>query len=271
MVEKVKWRLIVDGRMPAAMNMAIDEALFRLCGSCYAGTFPVLRFYQWENPTLSFGSSQNIARAVDIEYCRKAGFNVVRRPTGGRAVLHDDEVTYSVVAPVNGMLGNSIQETYRLISEGIIRGLSRLGVKADTEGKAGESRGDRLTYVPCFASSTKYEIAFNGKKIVGSAQRRNNRSFLQHGSILMNFNSVALMKAIGAGGDGDNPSNYMTSISEVLRKEVDFNETVESLIKGFRDAFHIDLVEMPQTEGEKEAAQFLYNTKYKSELWNHCR
>lgn len=267
------WRLIVHGKLPASLNMAIDETLFRLCADGSGGVFPTIRFYQWENPTLSFGSSQQILKAVDLEYCAKAGYDVIRRPTGGRAVLHDREITYCVVARVGEQFGNSIQETYRYISEGIIEGLKDLGINANTYGKDGAGKTDKLTYLPCFASSTKFEIAFGGKKIVGSAQRRNNLAFLQHGSILLDFDSAELLKAIGASEDGnsEDPAEYMTSLSEVSGRGIGFDEAVPKIANGFERRFGVNLMKMDFTKRETSVIGFFNEAKYSSPEWNRCR
>jgi lipoate-protein ligase A len=271
MMEKKVWRLIIDEPLPASTNMAVDEALFRLCSNGKAKYFPTIRFYQWQSPTLSFGSSQKIEHAVDAEYCRKKGYAIIRRPTGGRAVLHDDEVTYSVVAQTRDELGESIQETYRLISEGILEAFRLINIEAETEGKDQSAKRDKLTYLPCFASSTRYEIAFNGKKIVGSAQRRNNRAFLQHGSILMGFDSKELTKAIGTGETDVDPSEYMISLSQILQRKVTFREIVDYLIKGFEASFNIILKEIPLSNEERKVSDFFEEAKYKTDEWNKTR
>jgi len=266
------WRLIIHGRLPAPLNMAMDETLFRLCADGSGGVFPAVRFYQWEHPTLSFGSSQQYTKAVDLEYCKNAGYAVIRRPTGGRAVLHDREVTYCVVARVGEELGNSIQETYRLISEGIIVGFRDLGINANTYGKEGAEKGDKLTYLPCFASSTKYEIAYNGKKVVGSAQRRNNLAFLQHGSILLNLDSAELLKAIGARLESTtDPADYMTSISEVLGRSAGFEEVVQKIVSGFEKRFGVSFEKKDLTEREALVSGFFNEAKYSSQEWNLCK
>jgi lipoate-protein ligase A len=266
-----QWRLIIDGALPAERNMAVDDAMFRLCSAGRQGVYPTLRFYQWKNPTLSFGSSQKFDRAVDEAYCKKAGYDIVRRPTGGRAVLHHIEATYSVVAPVGEEFGQSIQETYRLVSEGILQGLISIGIKAETEGKDGAERSDSLTYLPCFSSSTKYELAFEGKKIVGSAQRRSNNAFLQHGSILIDFNSEELLRSIGAGEDAEDPGNYMTSISRILGRDVGYREVVEHIAIGFEKAYGLKLTEQGLTDEEKDVAAFFESTKYNTDDWNKTR
>ena len=232
----------------------------------------MVRFYQWENPTLSFGSSQQHLKAVDLEYCRKAGYDIIRRPTGGRAVLHDKEITYCVVSRVGDDLGDSIQETYRLISEGIIEGLSELGIDVNTYGNEGAEKGDKLTYLPCFASSTRYEIAYKGKKIVGSAQRRSNQAFLQHGSIMLDFDSRELLKAIGTDTEkSEDPANYMTSISEILKRSVGFNDVVPFLAKGFEKKFQYELKKEDLTGNEADATGFFNEVKYSRDDWNYCK
>jgi lipoate-protein ligase A len=272
MTDPRKWRLMVNGRLPASLNMAMDEALFRLCSNETGGLFPVIRFYLWENPTLSFGSSQQFEKAVDREYCKKAGYDIIRRPTGGRAVLHDKEITYCVVARIGKELGDSIQETYRLISEGIVEGLLELGIKVNTYGNEGAEKTDKLTYLPCFASSTRYEIAFNGKKIVGSAQRRNNAAFLQHGSIMLDFESAELLKAIGADPTNtENPANYMTSINEILGRRTDFNEVLPYLVKGFEKRFKVKIDRQDLTDKETAATSFFNEIKYSRDEWNLCK
>lgn len=266
------WRLMVHGRLPASLNMAIDEALFRLCSNNKGGIFPIIRFYLWEHPTLSFGSSQQFEKAVDINYCKKAGYDIVRRPTGGRAVLHDKEITYCVVARVGDELGDSIQETYRLISEGIIGGLQELGIKVNTYGKEGPEKADKLTYLPCFASSTRFEIAYDGKKIVGSAQRRNNTAFLQHGSIMLDFEPYELLKAIGSDPDKtENPANYMTGINEILGRKTDFSEVVPFLVEGFGKRFKAKIEKQDLTADEAAAAGFFNEIKYSKDEWNFYR
>ncbi len=265
------WRIMVDGKLSAARNMAIDEALFRLCTSGHSDAFPTIRFYQWENPTLSFGSSQKVERAVDVEACGKMGFDVVRRPTGGRAVLHDDEVTYSVIAPAGEIFGNTIQETYRTVSEGLLEGFKILGVYAQTEGDSGAKKQDKLTYLPCFSSSTKYELAYEGKKFVGSAQRRNNLAFVQHGSIILDFDSGELLRAIGADEDSEDPGKYMIGISRILGRKVTFDETVDALRKGIEKKFAIELKDEPLTQIEDDVVQYLQEAKYEKKDWNFCR
>lgn len=158
-------------------NMGIDVAL---------GVFSeklndvILRFYTWKVPTLSLGKHQN-SDDIDVDYLKENNFDLVRRPSGGRAVLHWDELTYSVVVPKNHELfETSVLELYNLISKLLIEGLRRLGYPVElTEGKKKAS-----THV-CFQVPSTYEITMNGVKVVGSAQTRTQDYILQHGSIVL--------------------------------------------------------------------------------------
>src|SRR5215468_5779833 len=178
------WKLIIDGARDGASNMSIDVALLE---EIEASPEPrtVVRFYGWQTPTISLGRNQKIERAVDAVYCRANGIDIVHRPTGGRAVLHDDELTYAVISNDSEAFGDMIYGNYKRVSEALRLGYNRLGVPAIL---APETRkpssitedGDP----PCFASPSRYELMVQGRKIAGSAQRRIRRSFLQHGSLL---------------------------------------------------------------------------------------
>src|SRR3989441_3059186 len=169
------WELIVDGSIDGATNMAIDAALLdEVDNSTDART--VLRFYGWLRPTISLGRNQKIEKAVDVEYCRANGIDIVHRPTGGRAVLHDDELTYAVISNDSSAFGDTIYGNYKRVSEALCLGYKRLGVPAvlapDTR-KHPEFAED--AELPCFISPSRYELMVGGRKIVGSAQRRGRR------------------------------------------------------------------------------------------------
>ncbi len=158
--------------------MALDEALMsraRETGEC------VLRVYTWATPTLSFGRNQTTRGRYDRERIRALGLGVVRRPTGGRSILHHREVTYSVTAPVVGL--GSLNESYERINRLLLHGLSRLGVRASVA--SGSGRAPRPTEAPCFEVPVAGELSVEGRKLAGSAQWRDDRALLQHGSILV--------------------------------------------------------------------------------------
>ena len=165
--------------------MALDEALqerARATGEC------VLRIYTWLRPTLSFGRNQSARGTYDEARARGAGLALVRRPTGGRAVLHHREITYSVTAPAAG--GAPLAESYARINRLLCDGLRRLGVAAEIA--AGSGRAPRPGAAPCFETPTVGELVLGGRKLAGSAQWRDDGALLQHGSILVEDDQPAV-------------------------------------------------------------------------------
>jgi lipoyl(octanoyl) transferase len=174
------WFLLDSKTSSSIYNMALDEALLDYVEKV---SIPVLRFYKWERPTLSLGYFQKVENTVDLEQLKRKNFDLIRRPTGGRAVLHDKEITYSITIPINNSLCNlSILESYDLLCKPIVSAINNLGLKAYIS-----EEDDRTINSPsCFAAPTFKDIKIRSKKIVGSAQMRDKRGILQHGSILMN-------------------------------------------------------------------------------------
>ena len=181
----VSWRVIDTGAGDGAYNMAVDQVLAR---GVSAG--PVLRFYDWDPPAVSCGYGQQCEREVDLAACRALGVDVVRRPTGGRAVLHWQELTYSVVCnPRDLNVGGEegIEGAHRAIAEALAAGLRIFGAPVEVERTrrpVERSRGIAATS-PCFSSTARWELKCRGRKLVGSAQRRFRDGLLQHGSILL--------------------------------------------------------------------------------------
>ena len=163
------WKLIIDGARDGATNMSIDAALL---AEIEASLEPrtVVRFYRWQTPTISLGRNQKIEKAVDAGYCRANGIDIVHRPTGGRAVLHDDELTYAVISNDAEAFGDTIYGNYRRVSEALCLGYNRLGVEAvlapDTRKATGTSDDD--VDLPCFLSTSRYELMVRGHKIVAA-------------------------------------------------------------------------------------------------------
>jgi lipoyl(octanoyl) transferase len=179
--------------------MAVDDALL---ASVQGGAPPVLRFYAWEPACLSFGRNQRAAGVYDPAALQAAGVDVVRRPTGGLAVLHDQELTYSVIVPA-GVLGGP-RAAYGIINQALVRGLRRLGVPATVAATASapDPVGDAAS--PCFAAPASGEIMAGGRKLVGSAQRAERRVLLQHGSILLDGSQQDVTRFLaGAAGAPD--------------------------------------------------------------------
>jgi len=234
-----RWDLILDGAIDGVSNMAIDAALL---DEVEESTSPktILRFYSWIRPTLSLGRNQKIEKAVDIEYSRLNGIDVVHRPTGGRAVLHDDELTYAVVSNDSTHFGDTIYGNYKRVSEALCLGFNRLGIPAilapDTV-KAGATDNDADP--PCFVSTSRYELMVDGRKIVGSAQRRLRRSFLQHGSMPITVNREALARATRMSATAL-LEREMAGSAEFLKVRPSLQELTGAFMRAFQDRFTIE-------------------------------
>jgi lipoate-protein ligase A len=192
--------------------MAVDEML--LDGSATAAPF-TLRFYTWRVPTVSLGYMQPWRQGVDAKLARRLGVDLVRRPTGGRAVLHSDELTYSLVGPSeHGPLAGGVVETYRRVAEGLCAGLRQLGADVDVVRPVG--RGERRGRTgACFSSRSRYELTHHNRKLVGSAQRRSDGRVLQHGSMPLGRPAARFWRVLG--DDGAEAALATASLQEVLR------------------------------------------------------
>ncbi len=234
------WDLMLDPPLDGETNMAVDaELLESLEQNREVRT--VLRFYSWIRPTISLGRNQRREKALDLEFCQSAGLDVVQRPTGGRAVLHDDEITYSVVSNEETPFdGGSIYDTYRRISEALSIGYHRLGVETvlapDTR-RLGVSKGG--AEYPCFVSPSRYELMKDGRKVVGSAQRRLRNSFLQHGSMPISCDRELLARATRL----ENASlldDEMAGIVECLDRRPSIGEITSAFVGAFEEYFEVD-------------------------------
>ncbi|NUQ21496.1 MAG: lipoate--protein ligase family protein [Gemmatimonadaceae bacterium] len=175
------WRFLATPPRSGAENMALDEALLRRAASSGEA---VLRIYAWSAPTLSLGRNQPAHGEYDLGALASGGIDVVRRLTGGRAVLHHREITYSVTAPLT--LGATLRDAYLRINEILVGALRSLGANAEISGRAGAGeRAPLPSLAPCFEEPTEGELVLAGRKLVGSAQYREEVALLQHGSILV--------------------------------------------------------------------------------------
>ncbi len=258
----------MDGFKQAADNMAVDEAML-LCHR--RGLVPpTLRFYGWCPPAVSIGYSQRLREEVDLEACRRLGIGWVRRPTGGRAVLHDQEVTYSVVISQE-LLPGSVLETYRWLAGGLLAGLRELGIRAEM---AEGNRGKALSGA-CFDAPSSCEVVVGGRKLVGSAQTRQQGTILQHGSILIRFDPGKLASVLRLeAGAGERVAaaleKKVTSLEE-LGRPVGFEEVARAVAEGFRKELGIELQPDGLSREEEELAAELEGKKYRHEGWNHRR
>jgi lipoate-protein ligase A len=235
------WNYIDSGHNLGVYNMAVDEEL--LARAQAGEERPVLRIYGWQPPAVSLGRFQKSETAVDAEACKRNGFDIVRRITGGRAVLHDKELTYSIIARTdNRLFPGTVLGTYKVIAAGLLGGLRNLGIAAEIVSRGGR-HADRVEKsakdAACFSSPSWYEILVNGRKIVGSAQRRVSGAFLQHGSILIDYDPLREAAVIPGGCAGD----VVTCIKRELGRDVPLEEVKQAFLLGFKDALGIEFIQ----------------------------
>ncbi|MBC8525968.1 MAG: lipoate--protein ligase family protein [Candidatus Cloacimonetes bacterium] len=236
------WRFINSGKMSPAENMAIDEAILQ---GVSKGISPqTVRVYDWNPPTISFGFHQNIEKQIDIDRVKKYGFGIVRRPTGGRAVLHYDELTYAVIALNSEILKGSILDSYRKISNVLLNTLNEIGIEADMENSLPVLNEQKNWTNPCFASASKYEIHYKHKKIIGSAQMRKHNVLLQHGSILLNHNQELMAEFLAYKEDKKKHlkkilSQKTIAINQIVDSPISFFELANILKKHFEQEFYV--------------------------------
>ncbi|HEY5998113.1 MAG TPA: lipoate--protein ligase family protein [bacterium] len=248
------WRLIDSGPGDGAWNLALDEAIFRCVRERRSP--PTLRLYAWDAPALSLGYAQDAAREVDLAACRARGIAVLRRPSGGRAVLHDREVTYSVAVPAGEAgFGSGLDEAYRAVAAGLLAGLRLLGVDAALALRA--PTGARpLRHPGCFASASRHEIVAGGRKIVGSAQRRSGGAFLQHGSILVEGHAEALGRLLLSPQRMEGAA-VMTGLRDLLQPCPGYPEVSAAVAEGCAAAWGARLVRGAPSADEMEIAREL--------------
>ena len=256
-----EWLLVID-RVPqrGSWNMAVDDFLFH---SLPEAPLTYLRFYCWQRPTVSLGYSQKMRRVVDLKFCEEQGIDIVRRMTGGKLVLHHKEVTYSICSSDGETFSSKLIDSYRLISEALMQGLRRMGLEpylADAPPKS-YLRGN----LPCFSYPARNEVEVNGKKIIGSAQKRTGSRFIQHGSIPLEddeglLNSVSFHK-------GEENLLRKTSLSQLLGKAVSFDWAVEHFISGISEFFQAKLTPKIFDDTEKKAILRIEKERYANKDW----
>ena len=194
------WRLLRDGDLPGAHNMARDVALLESVSEGRGA--PALRLYGWSPSCLSLGRHQG-TDAADLNFCAEHGIDVIRRPTGGRALLHHLELTYTLVAPLGqAPIPRHLQEAYRLICEPLVHASRSLGVDAElTSGEVNLQLPSPASTVPCFQAPAGGEVVVAGRKLIGSAMRSHGGAILQHGAILLDWDSELQAGSMGLEDD----------------------------------------------------------------------
>lgn len=272
----VKWYFINSGPCSPAYNMALDEALLHWHSKGMIP--PVIRFYEWNPATLSIGYFQRAKKDIDFEQLHRLNLGFVRRPTGGRAVLHEHELTYSVIVSEDyPNMPKTVTEAYKVISEGLLLGFQNLGLEAyfsipDTEEKRDVLKKPKSAV--CFDVPSWYELVVEGKKVAGSAQTRQEGVILQHGAILIDFDDEKLISLFKFPSEASKErmlkhlSQKAVAINQLAKKKVDVETCTKAFYKGFEDALQIELVPYKLTQEQQEFVENLAKTKYESDEWN---
>jgi len=265
------WRFISYRTLGGFENMALDEALFRMTHN--RGKRPTLRLFGWECPTLTIGHFQDPKREVNREFCESHGISVVRRPTGGKAVYHSTDLTYSISACQGPPFSADILTTYEVISKCLVRGLEKVGIKAGVVEEGRRNLRAGVQGGSCFATPFRNELLVRGAKICGSAQLRSHGRFLQHGSILMDFDPVITARiTVGPGGDMVQwvrlLSESVTSVNREVPMALDAEALAPFICEGFEEALGIRLESDEPTPREEAEKNRLLNEKYRNPRWN---
>ncbi len=267
-----KWRVINTDYGDGFYNMALDESL--MLSVMQGHSPPILRFYRWDPPTITLGYSQDLEKELLPQMCEERGIQVVRRLTGGRAILHQYELTYSLIASEKEkQVSGTILESYLKISKGLAEGLKIFGIQTDMAARPSKSKGSAA----CFDAPSWYEIVWQGRKLVGSAQTRKRGFLLQHGSIpfkldidllfeLLNIKSAQLKERLK-----NNFSKKAVGLEDIIGKTIDYNDLANALIQGFKNIFNVEMEISNLTPDEIATAENLRKSKYSQRTWNYDR
>lgn len=271
------WLFIDSGFCSPSYNMALDEAL--LTWHSEGRIPPAIRFYGWNPATLSIGYFQKVEKEINIEAVQKYGLGFVRRPTGGRGVLHDKELTYSViVTEEHPDMPKTVTEAYRVISQGILEGFRSVGLDAyfavprTTEEK--EALKNPRSAV-CFDAPSWYELVVEGRKVAGSAQTRQKGVILQHGSIILDIDEDKLFDLFVYRNERvrermqRNFKNKAVAINQLRKHPLSFDEAKLAFKEGFEKGLNIQLKEYTLSENEKLEVDEIARKKYANDEWNY--
>jgi len=276
-MEKTKWYYVNSGPCTPSYNMALDEALLDWHSEGLIP--PVVRFYEWNPATLSIGYFQSVEKEIDMDAVERLGLGFVRRPTGGRGVLHEHELTYSVIVSESyPNMPATVTEAYRVISEGLLLGFQQIGLDAyfsipDTEEKRQELKKPKSGV--CFDSPSWYELVVEGKKVAGSAQTRQKGVILQHGAILLDIDEDKLIQTFKFSSEAVRDrvkaslSKKAVAINRISQNPVTIDQCKVAFKKGFEDALQIELVEFTLTEEQEKYVHELEKKRYANDEWNY--
>ena len=270
------WNFINTGSKNPYYNMAMDEALLNFVSR--GEIDPVIRFYTWNPATLSIGYFQRLQKEIDIDKVKEKGYGLVRRQTGGRGVLHDKELTYSVIVPESHPnMPSTVTEAYKIISQGLLEGFKNLGFETYFAIPRSKEERDKLKQPRssvCFDAPSWYELVVEGRKIAGSAQTRQKGVILQHGSILQDIDIDDLFDMFKFKNERlkakmkENFVQKAVAINDISNQHITLNEMENAFEAGFKKGLNIDFKPLELMEKQKEEVQEL-EEKYRSEAWMH--
>ncbi|MCG7345153.1 lipoate--protein ligase family protein [Sporosarcina sp. ACRSL] len=272
---KTIWNFLNSGKCSPSFNMALDEALLEWHSRGEIG--PVLRFYEWEPATLSIGYFQRVEKEIDLEAVKKHNLGFVRRPTGGRGVLHEHELTYSVIVTEQyPAMPETVTEAYRVISGGLLEGFRNLGLQAEFSVPQSKEQNDilkRPKSAVCFDAPSWYELVVEGKKVAGSAQTRQKGVILQHGAILLSLDEEKLVSLFKF--DSEESRKRMleslpkkaVAIDRLTDRPISMEECVAAFAGGFETALDIVLQPMELTEEQLLFVKEIEEKKYANKDW----
>jgi len=267
---KDTWRFLLTPPAHGAWNMAVDEAILETMG--HRDSLPTLRLYAWEPACLSLGYAQPIGD-VDIPRLQARGWEMVRRPTGGRAVLHIDELTYSVIAPLNDpRVSGTLLESYHRLAKALVEALRLLVLPVEVQEQAAIPATYNTNPV-CFEVPSTYEITVDGKKLVGSAQARRKDGVLQHGSLPLSGDLTRILQVlvypdeVARSRAAKRLLARATTVGTALGRIPKWEEAVQAFSAAFQSVFDLDLLPADLTPREKIRAEELATIKYSHPEW----
>lgn len=264
-----QWRLIYDHPSTGAYNMAVDEAILRAVSA--GKQPPTLRLYEWDPFCISLGYGQSVGD-VDAVRLSALGWHLVRRPTGGRAILHGDELTYSVALPITHELAHGdVIASYRRLSTALLTALKRLGLIPQSERQAAGASRNRGAV--CFEVPSHYEITIEGRKLIGSAQLRRKAGILQHGTLPLFGDVARICDVLSYSNEEQRETTRRTvreratTLAQALNRSVDWNEVAESIVAGFQATFDLELIAGELSPKEQTIAEELMESVYARHNW----
>jgi lipoate-protein ligase A len=268
--QQTTWRLIEHPPAQGAWNMAVDETILESVNN--RQSLPTLRLYAWQPACLSLGHAQPFAE-VNSQVLEAQGWDIVRRPTGGRAILHVDELTYSVIAPQSEpRVKGGVLESYLRLSEALLEALRTLGLQPQAN-ENGSNANPKAPNPVCFEVPSNYEVTVNGKKLIGSAQARRKDSLLQHGALPLHGDLTRIISALKFPDAAAQAEAQARLLAHATTVELELGQapTWEQARDAFRDAFHrvlnLDLQPAHLTEDEIHRAQERMHQKYAHPSW----